>query len=193
MDITFDQPFAEQRGGTDAVRRLARSAVVAAVFGALALWGAAGALASTDTGGFVRDPVSVSTSTGTMFSLPALAPGETVTRYATVTAAGSAAPVRLFATVSGTGLARFLSLTVTRGTDGPDGFAPAAAEGGRSGIVYSGTLAGFPETWRDGIDVGETAQPGRTETYRFEIALSTADAAQGLTAGADFRWEARQA
>jgi hypothetical protein len=128
-----------------------------------------------------------------MFSLPAIAPGETVTRYATVTAAGSAAPVRLFATVSGTGLARFLSLTVTRGTDGQDGFVPVAADGAGSEIVYSGTLAGFPQTWAGGIDVGETTQPARTATYRFEITLSSAGAAQGLTAVADFRWEARQA
>jgi hypothetical protein len=192
MDITFDQPFGELRGGTDAVRRLARSAVVAVVFGAIALWGAAGALASTDAGGFVPDPVSVSTGTGTMFSLPALEPGEVVTRYATVSAAGSPASVRLFATVSGTGLARFLSVTVTRGTDGANGFVPTATEGAGSGIVYSGTLAAFPATWRNGIDVGETGL-GRTDTYRFEITLSPAQAAQGLTAGADFEWEARQA
>jgi hypothetical protein len=189
MDIAFQPPFAEPRGGADVVRRLGRSAVVAAVFGALAVWGAAGAIASPHAGGFVRDPVSVSTGFGTMFSLPVLAPGATVTRYATVTAAGSPSAVRLYARVSGTGLARFLSLTVTRGTAGTDGFAPAGAAG--SGVVYSGTLAAFPRTWEGGIDLG-LASSGRAETYRFEITLSSAATAWGRTAGADFEWEARQ-
>ncbi|MGZ4137715.1 MAG: hypothetical protein ACXVPX_09110 [Actinomycetota bacterium] len=193
MDITFEQPFAELRGGADSIRRLTRSAVVAVVFGALAVWGAAGALASTDAGGFVHDPVSVSTSTGTMFTLPALAPGESVTRFATVTSAGSPATVRLFATVSGTGLARFLSITVTRGTGGTKAFVPATTGGAGSGIVYSGTLADFPQTWGGGVRLGGTWPAGHGETYRFEISLSNAAAAQGLTAGADFRWEARQA
>jgi hypothetical protein len=191
MDIAFEHPFAEPRGGADVVRRLGRSAVVAAVFGALAVWGAAGAIASTHAGGFVHDPVSVSTGSGTMFSLPTLAPGETVTRYATVTAAGSPAAVRLYARVSGSGLDRFLSLTVTRGAAGTEGFASASAAG--SGIVYSGTLADFPRTWEGGIDLGLTSSDRDETTYRFEITLSRAAAARGRTAGADFEWEARQA
>jgi hypothetical protein len=193
MDITFEQPFAELRGAADSARRLARSAVVAVVFGALAVWGVAGALASTEAGGFVHDPVSVSTSSGTMFSLPALAPGESVTRFATVTSTGSPATVHLFATVSGTGLARFLSITVTRGTGGAKAFVPATTGGAGSGIVYSGTLADFPRAWVGGLRLGPTWPAGHAETYRFEISLANDAAGQTLTAAADFRWEARQA
>jgi hypothetical protein len=192
MDITCEQPFSELRGAADSVRRLARSAAVAVVFGALAVWGVAGALASSEVGGFVHDPVSVSTSTGTMFSLPALAPGESVTRFATVTSTGSPATVHLFATVSGTGLARFLSITVTCGAGGAKAFVPATTGGAGSGIVYSGSLADFPRAWLGGVRLGPTWPADHAETYRFELSLANDAAGEALTAAADFRWEARQ-
>jgi hypothetical protein len=193
MDITFEQPFADPRGSADRVRRFGRTAIVALVFGALATWGAAGALASPDAGGFTSHPVSVSAGAGTMFRLPEIAPGRTITRFATVRSSGGPATVRLFAHVSGIGLARWLSITVTRGTGGAHGFVPASADRGAGpGVVYSGRLSAFPASWDDGIDLGAGSTVG-TATFRFDIRISDAAAAQGLAAGADFVWEARQA
>jgi hypothetical protein len=181
MDITFERVFADPRGGADTMRRLARAGVVAIVFGSLAVWGVVGALHADDAPGFVHDAVRVTSSSGTMFSLPALAPGQTVTRYATVRSSGSAASLRMFATTSGTGLARFLTLTITLGT----------ARYGTAGpeVVYSGPLSAFPASWNDGIDLGAA---GSTRRLRFDIRLADEPAAQGRGAGADFRWEARQ-
>jgi hypothetical protein len=193
MDITFEHAFAERRGDADPVRRLWRSAVVVVIFGSLAVWVATSALASGASGGFVLEPVAVTTDAGALFSLPALAPGRTVTRYATVASTGSPASIRLYATVSGTGLDRFLTLTVTRGTDGTNGFVPVGADDEAGpGIVFSGRLRDFPQTWDAGVHGGSWA-PGETRTFRFEITLSDRAGARGLTAGADFRWEARQA
>ncbi len=194
MDITFARSIAEPRGGADSLRRLARSGVVAALFGTLAVWGTAGALASVHRPGFVSQHVEVASHTGTMFTMPGLAPGRTVTRYASVASTGSPAAVRLYATSSGTGLARFLTLTVTRGTGGTDAFVPYGGDAGAGpGVVFRGRLSDFPTSWRDGLDVGGAWAPGETRTFRFEIRMSDADEAQGLAAGADFRWEARQA
>lgn len=196
MDITFEHPFARSRGGSDKLRRLVLSGLVVAAAGALAIHGGMGALAATsgDAGRFSRGTVYLTTSdTGTMFSLPALVPGQTVTRFAAVTSQGSLpSSVRLFAQISGTGLARFLTLTVTRGTGGRDTFVPDAVDHRATGpgIVYSGPLSGFPRSWDEGIDAGGWRR-GQTQTYRFEITLSELPRAQGLTAGADFRWEAR--
>jgi drug/metabolite transporter (DMT)-like permease len=175
MDITFEDAFAGPRGGTDPMRRLRRSAVAAMLFGSLALWGATTALAEGRTGGFVHQGVGVTTRGGPMFSLPALAPGQTLTRHATVSSSGPA-HVRLYAAVRGTGLARFLTLTVTRGGD----------------VLFSGPLSRFPRTWAAGVDAG-TWTAGERRTFVFEITLSDAAAAQGLRADADFRWEARPA
>jgi hypothetical protein len=193
MDITFERSFAEPRGGADAVRRLTRSTVVVALFGALVVFGAVGALASTRLDGFADDPVSLTTAAGPMFTLPALAPGQTVTRYATVASSGPApSQVRLFASVSGTGLARFLTLTVTSGTGGTKHFVPDRTDHGAGpGIVFRGPLSSFPQTMDEGLDVRAGWTGGASRTFRFEITLADEPGAQGLTAGADFRWEAR--
>jgi hypothetical protein len=194
MDIAFAQPFADPGGSAEVVRRFGRTAVVVLVFGALAVWGAAGALASTDAGGFTAHPVSVSATGGAMFRLPAVAPGRTVTRYSTVHSSGEPADLRLFASVSGTGLARFLTVTVTRGSRTADGFVPAGFDRGAGpGVVYSGPLSVFPRSWDGGIELGGTSATGTSATFRFDVTLANASAAQGLTAGAAFRWETRQA
>jgi hypothetical protein len=196
MEITFEHAFAGRRGGAEPVRRLARTVVVGSLFGALAISGVVGALAATSETGFGHQPVYLAeTDSGTMFSLPALSPGQTVTRYATVSSGGSApSAVRLFATISGTGLQRFLTLTVTRGTGDADAFVPDADRGGAGpGVVFQGRLSRFPTTWEKGIDAGGSWATGEAHVYRFEVTLSDRSAAQGLSAGADFRWEAQGA
>lgn len=115
------------------------------------------------------------------------------------------ATVRLYGTTTGTGLDQYLDLTVTRGSgsgpfDSCTGFTPDAVDyvGAGPGVVYSGTLQG----WADNYTVGlvdpvpsspETWTNGESHTYRFTLSLPAGapDAAQGLTAGQTFIWEAR--
>jgi hypothetical protein len=191
MDVTFEHPFAEPR---DATRggRLGRSLLIGAIFGSLAVWGATTAIAVRPTGGFVHDPVSLATRGGTMFSVPPLAPGQSVTRYATVATTGPASSLRLYGEVSGTGLARFLTVRVTRGTGGAHTFVPAGGVAAQS-LVFRGRMSAFPRSWAGGLDVGGArASSPDVQTLRFQISLANDRRAQGLSAGIDFRWEARQ-
>jgi hypothetical protein len=202
MDITFGQLHAELRGRAAGVRGVGRSVLLAVLLGSLAVWGATTAFAAGSPDGFAHEPISLVTDRGAMFSLASMAPGETETRYVTVASTGSARSLRMFATVAGTGLARFLTVRVTRGTGGagaflPFGnggagsFLPSGTGGAGAGVVFRGRLSAFPTTWATGLDLGAAAEPGRTETFRVEIRLAEDAGAQGLTAGADFHWEAR--
>ncbi len=116
------------------------------------------------------------------------------------------AQVRMFATVTGTGLAAYLDLTVERGTlpagTLPDcgGFTPDnATYAAPNGVMYAGTLSGFATahgTYAAGLRDPTTASPatwttGTTVAYRFTADIQNATAAQGLTAAPTFWWEAR--
>lgn len=115
------------------------------------------------------------------------------------------ASVRLYGTTTGTGLDQHLALTVTRGTgagsfDSCTGFVPDAADyvGAGPGVVYSGTLHGWADNYAAGLvdpvpSSPETWTNGESHTYRFTLSLppGAPDAAQGLTAGQTFIWEAR--
>jgi hypothetical protein len=127
-----------------------------------------------------------------MFSVPPLAPGQSVTRYATVATTGPASSLRLYGEVSGTGLARFLTVRVTRGTGRAHTFVPAGGVADQS-LVFRGRMSAFPRSWAGGLDVGGArASSPDGQTLRFQISLSNDRRAQGLSAGIDFRWEARQ-
>lgn len=139
-----------------------------------------------------------------MFAMPNLAPGATQSSCITATYAGSLpGTVRLYGTTSGTGLASYLRLTVTRGTSGAfgscSGFTPDPTNytGAGPGVIFDGTLAGWPDDYTSGL-VDPTAVPeqwtaGESHTYRFEVLLpaDVTNTAQGLTAGQIFVWEAR--
>jgi hypothetical protein len=116
------------------------------------------------------------------------------------------AQVRMYATVTGTGLAAYLDLTIERGAlpavTLPDcgGFTPDnATYAAANGVVYSGTLSGFATahgTYADGLRDPTAASPatwtsGTTVAYRFTADLQNTTAAQGLTAAPTFWWEAR--
>jgi hypothetical protein len=139
-----------------------------------------------------------------MFSMSNLAPGDVRTSCLTASYAGSLpATVRLYGTTTGTGLAPHLDLTVTRGTGGAfgscAGFTPDPVNhvGAGPGVIYDGTLDGWPDTYATGL-VDPSAVPeqwtaGESHTYRFEVVLppDMADSAQALTTGQTFVWEAR--
>ena len=141
-----------------------------------------------------------------MFAMPNMAPGASEERCIMVSYTGTLpATVRLYGTTPGTGpgLAPYLELTVTRGTGGSfgtcAGFTPDPVDhvGAGPGVIFDGTLDGWPDTYGTGL-VDPSAAPeqwttGESHTYRFEVGLSPAlaDEAQGLTAGQTFVWEAR--
>ena len=141
---------------------------------------------------------------GAMLSLSSASPGASDTGCIKVTYTGSlAAAVHLYASASG-GLAPYLDLTVTRGTDSSPsfdscgGFSADSTDyiGAGAGVVYSGTLAAYPATYAAGVIDASASAPATWNTndahsYKFVITLQNNSAAQGLSATATFDWEAR--
>jgi len=145
-------------------RRLVASAVVLALavilpagatFSAFTSTGAASA-ANTTTAGSVA--ITDNDANGAMFSMTGMTPGSTDTGCITVTYTGSLPSlVRLYGTTTGTGLDAYLDVVVTRGTiaaptfDSCTGFTPDTPNyGNGAGIVYTGTLAGYADSWAAG-------------------------------------------
>ncbi|HXF35605.1 MAG TPA: hypothetical protein VNO17_00305 [Actinomycetota bacterium] len=162
------------------LRRLALSGLVAAVLAPLAVVQARAAL--EDLGrprpGFVHaaaPAIEAVPGDGPLFSVPALAPGSEV-RAVRLIRVRSEVPVRvvLHADVAGTGLARFLLLTVRR--DGE--------------VLYRGRLAGFPSS---GLADPRPWRGTETHAFRFSLRLGADPDAAGRTARVDLSWEARQA
>lgn len=140
--------------------------------------------------------VLTSEATGkTSLSLPNASPGDSTSSHVTVTYRGTnPVAVTLFGTAGGTGLDRFLELTVVRGTGTDRRFAPDPTDyaGAGSGVVYSGSLADFPDGASDGLkDPGGPWADGESHVYRFEVTMTGGNAAQGLTADQTFSWTAR--
>ncbi len=111
--------------------------------------------------------------------------------------------VRLYGTVSG-GLAPFLTLTVTRGTDPAPSFKSCTSFiadgtsyiGAGPGVIYSGPLSSFPGSYAAGIvdptaGSSETWSTSEVHVYRFSLSAGTNPAAEGLSATVSFTWEAR--
>jgi hypothetical protein len=125
-------------------------------------------------------------------------PGDSATvACVNVSYTGSApAAVRLYGTVGGTGLAAYLTLTVTRGT-----FSGTPSAGSCTGftadttgsVLYSGALSAFPVTTGTAIvDPDSSWTSGEKRGYMLSLALpaGAASAAQGKTGSVDFTWQA---
>ena len=139
-----------------------------------------------------------------MLALGSAQPGDSDTSCITLTYTGTlGSTVRLYGTISG-GLAPYLTLTVTRGTDTSPAFdscatfSPDAADyiGAGAGVIYQGALGAFPTTYAAGLvdptsGSPESWQNGEAHVYRFAVTLANDNAAQGQTATAGFTWEAR--
>lgn len=144
---------------------------------------------------------------GTLLALTGVQPGASDAGCIKVTYAGTlASNVRLYGTTSGSGLATYLDLKVTRGSYTPSdpgfdsctNFQPDATNyiGSGAGVVYDGTLQAFADNWAGGLVDPTAGSPeswttGESHVYRLEVSLSNNTAAQGLTAGQTFTWEAR--
>lgn len=142
-----------------------------------------------------------------MLSLAAAEPGATDSGCIKVTFSGSlASTVRLYGTTGGTGLDLYMDLRVTRGTysgaepgfDSCSNFQPDATDyvGAGAGVVYDGTLQGYPDAYASGLDdppagAAESWTTGESHVYRVEVSLRHNLAAQGLTATQELTWEAR--
>lgn len=144
---------------------------------------------------------------GALLSTGALRPGETDEGCIRVTSNGTLpSSVRLYGTTGGSGLDQHVGVTVTRGSfggspafDSCSTFTPDATvylPGQAAGVIFTGTLEAFPDTWTAGLVDPIAATPeswtnGESHVYRVQVALGPNVAARGGAATQTFHWEAR--
>ena len=122
-------------------------------------------------------------------------PGDSVSACANVTYTGAAsALVRLYGSTGGTGLASYLTLTVTRGTFSgtPTAGSCTGFTADSGGTIYSGTLASFPSSTGTAVVDTPTWASGDKHGYKLTLTLPSgvSSSAQGLSATASFTWMA---
>jgi hypothetical protein len=190
--------------------KLALTLALMTVVGGVAGFGTWSAFSSTtqNTGNtFAAGTVIIGDNDGgttPMLSFANASPGTTDTSCVTVTYTGSlASSVRLYGTTSGTGLDQYLNLVVTRGSgaagfDDCTGFTPDPTDliGAGNGVIYSGTLQGFPDNYGAALVDPVAGSPEswtnpESHQYRFVVTVADNNAAQGLDASQSFTWEAR--
>jgi hypothetical protein len=171
-------------------RKMVASVAIVVLLGWLAATSARAALDRAATGqglGFDHAPPSLQVRGGASLDLAAGTPTDRTASDVTVRLSDGPAVVRLFGRTGGTGLDRFLELTVTRGSGRGAAFRPDA-------VIYSGNLTKFPTSEATAIgDPGGTWDEGEAHTYRFQVRLRDVDAAQGRTATQSFAWSAAAA
>jgi predicted ribosomally synthesized peptide with SipW-like signal peptide len=188
--------------------KLAASALVLGIVGAVAgagTWSAWSATTENDGNTFQTGTVELSDNDGgstPMFALNGLSPESAPeVRCIVVTYDGTLpADVRLHGNTTGTGLAPYLDMTVTRGTLPDDdfdcnGFTPDATNyiGAGNGVIFDGTLGGWPDDYAGGLaDPDASWTNGEKHAYRIEISVQDDDNAQGKSASQAFTWESRQ-
>ncbi|MDQ4145118.1 MAG: CalY family protein [Actinomycetota bacterium] len=191
------------------------------VVGLMALVAGSGVLIGTSTYAAYSDATDTSPNSFTagsvavgdndsgniMLAMTNAKPGATAQACITVAYSGSLpASVRLYGSTTGTGLDQYLSMTLTRGT-----FASSAPQfasctnftadavdyiGRGNGVVYSGTLAGYPDSYAAGIvdpvaGSFEVWDASESHVYKIGLVLMDDSGAQGKTADQTFTWEAR--
>jgi len=172
-------------------------------------WAALSATTASTGDSFASGTVALADNdSGTaMLSLSAAVPGNSDSGCITVSYTGSlASAVRLYGTTTGTGLDAYLDLKVTRG--GFSGAPPAFDScttftadatdyiGSGSGVIYDGTLQGFPDGYAAGLVDPLAAGPeawttSEAHVYKFQITLQANPSAQAKNATQTFTWEAR--
>jgi len=193
-------------------RKILASALViglAVLIAGAATWSSFASTTANPSNAFSAGTVAISDNDGgTTLSMPAFSPGGSSSGCIKVTYTGSlAAAVRMYATTTGS-LAQYLNLTVTRGTQASPtfpsctGFTADATNyiGSGAGVMYSGTLANFSSTYTnfasglvDAPGSPQTWNNGSSHIYMLTVSLPSAapSAAQGLSSGATFTWEAQ--
>ncbi len=100
------------------------------------------------------------------------------------------ANVKLYATVSSTGVEQYVNLTVETGTT-TSGYGDCTGFSALS-TLYNGSLASYPTNYPSGLaEPGNPWTTGEAHAYRFTVSLQNIFAAQGKTATATFTWEAQ--
>jgi hypothetical protein len=151
--------------------------------------------------------VSDNDSDTALLALTTALPGATDTGCIKVTYNGSlGSAIRLHGTTGGSGLDQYLDLRITRGTytlpepgyDSCTNFQPDSTDyiGAGAGVIYNGTLQGFPDSYAAGLTdptagTPETWTNGEAHVYRMQVTLQNSQGAEGLTATQTFTWEAR--
>jgi hypothetical protein len=146
-------------------------------------------------------------SDSAVLSLTGAEPGASDSGCIKVTFNGSLdSTVHLYGTTSGSGLDQYLDLKVTRGTytptepafDSCNNFQADSTDyiGEGAGVVYEGTVQGFPDDYAGGVVDPPSGGPeswstGESHVYKLEVQLRHNLAAQGLNAAQTFTWEAR--
>ena len=139
-----------------------------------------------------------------MLALSNAKPGDNDTSCILLTYSGTLdSTVRLYGTVAG-GLAPYLTLTVTRGTDSAPSFDSCASFsadptdyiGAGAGVIYQAALSAFPATYATGLVDPTSGSPeswtaSEVHSYRFVVTLVNDNNAQGQNATAAFTWEAQ--
>jgi len=190
-------------------RRILLSLVVLGVLGIVAgagTYSSFSRVTQNDNNRFVSGTVSLTDndSGAAVASLSNAHPTDSSTGCINVTYGGSLpATVRLYGTTTGTGLDQYLNVVVTRGTKSNATFdcSTFSADatnyiGQGAGVVYSGTLQGYADSYAAGLVDPTSGSPetwtnGETHAYRFQVTLQNNTAAQGLNASQVFTWEAR--
>lgn len=123
-------------------------------------------------------------------------PGQTGSNCITVTSKGSlTAPVKLYGTVTDSGLAQYVTLQIDAGTGGGfgtcTGFTPATPSS-----VFNNTLNNFTATdYATGISAlwTPTGTANESKVYRvtYTLSSSTPDTAQGKSVSVALTWEAQ--
>jgi predicted ribosomally synthesized peptide with SipW-like signal peptide len=142
-----------------------------------------------------------------LMTMAAGVPGVTTSACVKVTFDGSlASAVRLYGTTTGNGLDQYLDLKVTRGTYSPSEPAYKSCTnfqadgtdyiGAGNGVIYDGTLQGFPDDYAAGLVDPTGGSPeswtnAEAHVYRFDVTIQQNFAAQTLNAAQTFSWEAR--
>ncbi len=188
--------------------KLALTALVLGVLGTIAgvgTWSAFSATTDNSGNAFASGTVEIGDddSGSAMLSLANAKPGDSDAACIVVDYTGSLpASVKLYGSTGGNGLAQYLDLKVIRGTkssgfDACGDFTVDATDyiGSGAGVIYDGTLQGYPDGYGGGIDdtpgATETWATGETHAYKFVVTVQNDGAAQGLNASQVFTWEAR--
>jgi hypothetical protein len=195
-------------------RKLAATAaligVAAALLGA-GTWSAFSGTTSNSGDSFAAGTVTITDddSGAAMLALSDVRPTATDTSCIAVTYEGSLpASVRLYGTTTGTGFDPYIDVQVTRGTiaspsfDLCTGFTADSTDyiGAGAGVVYNGTLQGFPDSYSSGLVDPTSGSPESWTTnerhvYKIQVTvksgLSSYNAAENKTATQAFEWEAR--
>jgi hypothetical protein len=199
--ITRGEFLPQSRSRTGPFHRAALTAIVIGILSPIIVSNTIAAFSSTsgaDADAFAAGTVYLWSRPGSdpTLSIPNGGPGSSAVSFTTVEYGGTLpANVRLYGSVTGTGLDRYLQIVVTRGIGEGTAFVPDPVDysGDGPGVVFRGTLADFPTTWEAGIADPGTWTVSEAHSFRFRAVIGGDSNAMGLTASADFHWESRNA